>query len=225
MSDLRTLPDVEFEVKLPAGPLSFTQLNMYLWDPAKYHEQYIFPGGGLDMEKLKVENMKLWEKITLGGIFQDAVSVVGFNWRKKLKENGFTSRHERIMEAAVTNPDLIKFAPARCEVKKQLKFRGIPIVIKMDGWDPDKGGHILENKFGVPRTQEKVDDDLQLTYYNFGIYLETGKIPARTTLQSVNDSNGKVVQIETSRLMDDLEHVGSLVVDVAQRLSEGRYEK
>ena len=223
---MKNLTPIDFELKLVAGPLSYTQVNTYLWDPAKYYKQYVFPGGGLDMEQLRKDDIGLWEKITLGGIFQDAVSVVGFNWRKKLKENGFTSDKERIMAAALSDPGLIRWAISKCEIKKAFNYRGIPVVIKMDGFDEAKK-HILENKFGVPRQQEKVDEDLQLSYYAFGVYHAFGIQPEKLsiTLQSVNDRNGKVNKIETSRTMDDVEHVGDLIVDVARNISAGVWEK
>lgn len=223
---MKKLPPIDFELKLVAGPLSFTQVSKYLWDPKEYYEQYVFPGGGWDMEALKRDDPALWEKVKLGGIFQDAWYDPRINWKKKLKTLGFASDKERIIATALADPNLIRWATSKCEIKKKFEFRGIPVVIKTDGFD-EAIKHLLENKFGVPRAQEKVDEDLQLSYYAFGIYHSYGIKPEKLkiTMQSVNDRNGKVKIIKTSRTMDDVNHVGDLIVDVARNISAGVWEK
>jgi len=214
---------LDFELKLPRGYLSFSAMNQYLWDPAEYYLHYFM---GKDfMKELREDDIPRWEKIRLGSIFQDAWYDPRINWKKKLKKENFTSDKERIISNALSQPNLIRMAPVNCEnTYKGIKYNGIPLLIKLDGYD-EKKGLLLENKFGVTRSQEMVDEDLQLSFYTMGLLLKFGKMPKRIVLQSVNDRTGKVKVIETKRNQDDLDHVGSLIVEVAKKISLGIWEK
>lgn len=212
---------IDFKLKLPKGYLSYTQINTYLWDPKEYYEQYIL---GKDfMAEMKKNHPDRWEKIRLGSIFQDAWAIPTFNWRKALKADGFTSDKERIIKTALADRRLLKMAPSKCDKDFRVEYEGIPLLIKPDGLDL-AARLLLENKFGTPRQQEKVDEDLQLGMYAFGVNLKYGFIP-KIILQSVSDTSGRVKQIATLRDEDDMSHVGDLIVQAARGISEGIWEK
>ncbi len=212
---------LDFTLKLPKGYLSYTQMNTYLWDPKDYYEQYIL---GKDfMAELRKTNVDRWEKIILGGIFQEAWADPRVNWRRKLKAEGFTANKERIIKTALEQKSLMRLAPSKCERDFRVEFKGIPLVIKLDGFDKEKR-LLLENKFGVVRSQENVDADNQISFYCLGIKLLFGWIP-KIYLQSVNDRTGKVEPVETKRTQDDLEHIGDLIFTAARGISEGIWEK
>lgn len=213
---------LDFELKLPKKYISYSQMNTYLWDPADYYAQYFL---GKDfMEEMKREHPDRWDKIRLGSIFQDAWYDPRINWRKKLKADGFTSDKERIIETALEHPKMIRFPTSVCEKMYTMDYRGVPILIKPDGWKlQDK--FLIENKFGSPRGQENVDEDLQISFYCLGIKLKWGFIPNRIVLQSVNDRTGRVDPVETKRTESDLKHVGDLIIQAARGISMGVWEK
>lgn len=212
---------LNFDLKLPKGYLSYSAMNEYLYDPQAYYRHYFL---GIDfMEDLRKENPDRWEKIRLGSIFQDAWADPRKNWRKVLQADGFTSNKERIIKTALACPELLRLSPSKCEQTMRVDFNGIPLLIKVDAWDLDPR-HLIENKFGAPRSQETVDEDNQLSFYDLGLNL-LGIRPKRITLQSVNDKSGKVVPIETTRSKADRDHIGELIMMAAKGISEGIWEK
>jgi len=212
---------LDFEIKLPQGYLSYSQLRTYLYDPREYYEIYYL---GKDiMEELKRTNIRRWEKIKLGSIFQDAWYNPMINWRKILKKEGFTPDKERIIETALKDPQIIKMPMKNCEQKYTTDIYGIRILIKPDGFD--KGKRLLiENKFGATRTQDYVDNDLQLSFYSLAIKKIFNFIP-KIILQSINDKNGRVKLIETKRDKSDLDFVAEQIVNVARGISRGEWQK
>jgi len=211
---------LDFEVKLPKGYLSYSQMKTYLYDPREYYEIYIL---GKDiMEELKKTNIRKWEKIRLGSIFQEAWYNPLVNWRKLLRKDSFTSDKERIIETALKNPNLIRMPISKCENTYTTDIYGIKIVIKPDGFDKDKK-LLIENKFGVLRNQEQVDNDLQLSFYSLGIKKLFNFIP-KIILQSVNDKTGQVKLIETKRDKLDLDYVTEQIINVARGISLGHWE-
>lgn len=221
MAKSKAKNQLDFELKLPKGYLSYSQINLYLNDPAEYHAQYIM---GKDfMAEMEKNNPATAEKIKLGSIFQDAWAIPTYNWRKELKAKGFTSDKERIIETALKQPNLARMKPSLCDKGFYVEYLGIKLIIKPDGLDPE-ARLLLENKFGAPRQQEKVDEDLQLGVYAFGVKLKYGFIP-KIILQSVSDTSGRVKQIATLRDEDDMSHVGDLIVQAARGISEGIWEK
>ena len=210
---------IDFTLNLPFKHLSYTQVNTYLNNPKEYMEQYIL---GKDwMAEIKKTNPRLWDKVTLGGIIQDAISDPRVNWIKKLRENGFTSDKERIIKTALNAHNLVKMAPAHSDKKIYVDYCGIPLVIKPDGWD---GKTLLETKFGAPRNQERIDDDLQISTYVLGLKIHTGKMPKKIVYQVIDDKTGKIRLFETTRRDQDLDHVGNLIIQVARGISERRFE-
>lgn len=197
-------------------------MNLYLYDPVSYYKQYIL--GENFMEELKRTNVDRWEKIILGTIFQEAWQDPRINWRRKLKDEGFTSNKERIIATALKDPKMIRLPVTKCELTFRAEYKGIPILIKVDGWDENQE-LLLENKFGNPRGQEQVDQDNQISFYNLGLKLATGKKPKRNILQSVNDRTGKVDPVETTRSQSDLDHVGDLILMAAEGITNGVWEK
>ncbi len=213
---------LDFELKLPKGYLSYSAMNEYLYDPQAYYRHYFL--GEDFMENLRKDNPDRWEKIRMGSIFQEAWADPRVNWRRMLKDDGFTSNKTRIIETALRQPNLVRLAPSKCEQTIRTEFQGIPILIKMDGWDA-KEGLLVENKFGNTRSQEMVDQDNQISFYNLGLKLALGSKPKRNLLQSINDRTGKVVPIETKRTQDDLDHIGDLIMTAARGISQGIWEK
>ena len=212
---------LDFELKLPKGYLSYSQINLYLNDPQEYHAQYIL---GKDfMAEMEKNNPATAEKIKLGSIFQDAWAKPTYNWRKDLKVKGFTSDKERIIETALKQPNLARMKPSLCDKGFYVDYMGIKLIIKPDGLDTE-ARLLLENKFGAPRQKEYVDQDLQLSVYALGTMLKYQFIP-KIILQSVNSRNGKVNQIETLRDESDLAHCGDLIVQAARGISLGIWEK
>jgi len=211
---------IDFEIKLPHGYISYSQMRTYLWDPKEYYEQYIL--GKNFMEELKKTNIKRWEKIRLGSIFQDAWYNPMKNWKKELKKDGFTSDKERIITTALKQSNLLRMPMSKCEQKYTTEIDGIKILIKPDGFDKSKK-LLIENKFGSPRNQETVDEDLQLSFYSLAINKLFGFIP-EIVLQSVNDRNGKVNVIKTERDESDLEHVTEQIIIATRGISLGHWE-
>lgn len=216
------MSDLGFKLKLPKDYISYSQMNLYLWDPKEYYEQYFL---GKDfMAELKKTDINRWEKITLGSIFQDAWADPRVNWRRKLKDEGFTADKERVIATALEQENLLRVSPSKCERTYKANYRGIPILIRVDAFDEGEK-LLIENKFGAPRDQENADEDNQISYYNLGIKLALGWLPKKNILQSVNDRTGKVKQIETKRTQSDLDHIGDLIVTAARGISEGVWEK
>ena len=207
--------------KLPKRHLSYSQLYCYLQDPKEYYLQYYM---GKDfMAELYTTNRDRWEQIRLGAIFSDAYGKPVINWKKKLQADGFTSDKQRIIETALIDKNLIRLPASKCEMWINCEHEGIPLVIKPDGFD-STARLLIENKFGAVRKQEYVDEDLQLSFYALGIKKVYGFIP-KIILQSVNSATGKVIQIQTKRDKSDLEHVGELIVKVAESITKGIFEK
>lgn len=212
---------LDFTLKIPKRHLSYTQVNTYLNNPKEYYDQYVM---GKDfMEELKINNPDLWEKIKLGGIFQEAWYDPRINWRKKIKALGFTPDKIRIIETALAQKNIIRMPRNLCERRYYFDVEGIPFLFITDGFDDGKK-FLCENKFGNPRQQEKVDEDLQLSVYCLGIYTLFGWIPKRIVLQSVNDRTGKVNVIETKRAKIDLDHAKDLIIQAARGISLGQWE-
>lgn len=213
---------IDFKLKLPKGYISFSQMNLYLWDPREYYEQYIL--GKNFMAELRKTDIDRWDKITLGSIFQEAWADPRINWRRRLKSEGFTANKERIIKTALDQKNLMTMATSKCDKEIRTNFEGIPLIIKPDGFDKEKR-ILLENKFGAIRSQEKVDEDNQISFYCLGIKLLFGWIPETIILQSVNDRTGKVEPVKTKRTKADLDHVGELIKLAARGISEGVWEK
>ena len=212
---------LDFEVKLPFGYLSWSQMNTYLWDPKDYYENYFL---GKDfMVELKKTDMKRWEKIRMGKHFQDAWSDPRINWKKQLKKDGFTSDKERIIETALKDPNMIRMPISNCEQKIYADFNGIKLLIKPDGFKKETK-LLLENKFGAVRTQEMVDDDNQISFYTLGIKLAFNFI-TNILMQSINDRTGKVHVIKTKRDKTDLDHIKELIITAARGISLKIWEK
>lgn len=210
---------LDFDLKLPFGYISYTQMSKYLDNPKEYYEQYML--GHDFMEDLKVNNIPLWEKITLGGIWQDGWAMPAYNWAKQLQINNFTADKHRIFKTSYEHKNLLREKRQFADQKFYVTLAGIKLVIKPDGWN---GKRLLENKFGSPRGQIQVDMDNQLSFYALGCYLNTGKIPSEIILQSVNDKTGSVRVIPTKRTPADLEFIAELIITAARGISAGIWE-
>lgn len=206
---------------LPKPYISYSQVRLYLEDPKGYYEQYIL---GKDfMAEMKLTDLGRWEKIRLGAIFQDAWWNPLFDWRRELKRDHFTPDKERIIAKALEQKNLLRLPTKLCEQTYRMNFGDIPLLIKPDGFDPERK-LLIENKFGSPRNQEWADEDLQISFYSLGIKLRWGFIP-KVVCQSVSDKNGSVKAIKTQRRASDLKHCQELIKVAVNGISQGIWEK
>lgn len=183
---------------------SYSRLWTYLRDPEEYYRKYV---------------QGFWDpptaKMLLGTIFSDAYSErkkaetgIAFDWREALKHpekyyknvpegTFFTPDFERVMDTALNHPKLVRLPSFLCEQTIRVESKICPLLAKNDGFNP-KAMLVVENKYGMPWTEDRVESDDQLTFYSYVGYLLKGEIP-KIRLQSINRNNGQVVPFETKR--------------------------
>jgi hypothetical protein len=160
-------------------------------------------------------------KMLLGTIFSDAYSGLSrsqkdpnlpYDWRLALKypQNyykdapdhlTYTSDYERKMEKALKHPELVQAESSNCERTILVETDICSLQAKNDAYIPSQN-LVIENKYGMPWTKERVNLHDQLTFYSYVVYLKHGKIPL-VRLQSVNSANGEVKAFEIKKKKKD----------------------
>lgn len=162
--------------------LSWSQLSTWEKSPDEYYRKYVL--GEKDSSIYMDFGSKVAEDFELG--FSDDIGI---------------------SSAMIFIPDFVKR-----EYKIRAKCGDIPLLAKLDGFDP-KTKRIDEIKTGTaPWTQKRADEWGQLTFYAYTVYLKYKTLPGALWLhwaqtKRVGDEiemTGYVKSFETKRIMADL---------------------
>ena len=156
------ISDVRIEI-MPRQYLSWSQLDLFERNPEKYKQTYLFG------ERFTSHNMELGGRVASALEHNDS-------------------------EGDVAIQHILNFMPAYPlrEHEIRAEFEGIPLMGKLDGFDPE-GLRIGEYKTGVKWTQGMVDKSGQLTFYTILAWKKYGKLPNDIKLhwaQTEYDGNG-----------------------------------
>jgi hypothetical protein len=99
----------------------------------------------------------------------------------------------QIIERAMVDKNLYRLPPKYCEQSVFVQGKICGLGAKHDGRITKAGKTlIVENKFGNPWTEERANEEDQITFYAYCDYLLTGIIPT-VRVQSVNGKTGNVL--------------------------------
>lgn len=214
------------KLKLPRPYISNSQLSLFTRDPMAYYEQYFVA---------RIEEKG--EPLTIGKIFQEAWCDKKYDYTKALEEAGFTSDKARAIRTALEHPATVRLPKSKTEKQFIVKGRGLdyPILAQLDGVDP-KINLVVENKFGLPWTQEKVDNgmyyakdgkqyrDRQLTWYTLGYWIKYKRFP-KFLLQSFNGKHGAPNKFWAKRTPADLDELVVDINNMVALIEAGDFEK
>ena len=199
------------------GYYSYSKLWCYLKDPQEYYRNYVL--GQKDPPSAPMILGRVFSEIyagfdsKLGGVCE-----LNFKGEKKLKytiekmienpqkyfpdipkEIAFRPHMVRIINTALKDKNLFRLPMKYCEQAVYVNSKICPLGAKHDG-RIKKDGKVLivENKFGRPWTEERANEEDQITFYSYVDYLFTGVIPT-VRLQSINSSTGKVLSFTTRK--------------------------
>ena len=202
------------EIKPPRSYLSHSQFYLFKNDPEEYFRQYY-------VAKLDRRTKKMHK----GKVFQEAWCDPKYKYGPILRKAGFTPDVERAIKTALEHPDTIRVEKRFTEVKLRAKGMGLNCTILgiLDGFKKaDK--LLLENKFGVVWTEDRVAKEVQLTWYMLIVYIKYGFIP-KTILQSFNANNGIPTLIKVKRTIADFKELIEDINSVWARIIIGDYNQ
>ena len=167
---------------------------------------------------------KATPKMTLGKIFQEAWSDPKYNYIKALRDAGFTSNYARIVKTALEHEQTVRLPKRKCEKKLIVQGLGLnwPVMGIFDGDDED-AQLIVENKFGAPWNQERVDSHRQLTWYAMVCKIKRRYIP-KLLLQSFNSKNGIPSKYWTRRTNYDIDRLVQDINKMIASVEAGDFE-
>ena len=201
-------------MKLPLPYISQSQFWLFNNDPEEYYQQYYV-----------ARRQQPTKKMIFGSIFQEAWCDKAYNYKKKLRQAGFTPDYERVIKTALEHPNTLRLPKSQTEKRFKVQGMGLkhPILAILDGFDK-ANKHIIENKMGIVWNQQRVDEATQVTWYALSCYLEFGFIP-RLTLQSFNSRNGQVAVIKTKRTKEDFKFLIEAINDMHDRIIAGDFQE
>jgi hypothetical protein len=214
------------KLKMPLPYLSHSAFALFNRDPMAYYEQYY-------VARYQEERAPM----TLGKIFQLAWCDPKYDYAEALKKAGFTSDKARAIKTALEHPATIRLPKKLTEKSITIKGRGLeyPILAQLDGLDPE-ANLIVENKFGVPWTQERVNNgmyrdsegvehrDRQLTWYTLVYWIKYRKYP-KFLLQSFNGKHGAPNKFWVKKYSVDLDMLIHDINSMVARVTAGDFEK
>ena len=194
---------------------SYSRLWCYLKDPKEYFNRYV-----LGVSEPPNEYM------VLGTIFARAYAEPSFDWKaalvnprladKRAPETiTFTSDYARVMEKVLNHPKMFRLDPRLCEQTVKVQGKVCKLQAKHDGRDEKfvkSNVLIIENKYGSCWTEQRANEEDQITFYSYVDWLLTGKIPL-VKVQTADRKSGRVESFEVIKtkeqfapLEDKIEH-------------------
>lgn len=214
------------KMKMPLPYLSNSAFELFQKDPMAYYTQYYV--ARLDESKPAMD---------LGKIFQLAWCDPKYDYVAALKKLGFNGDKARAMKNALTHPATVRLPKRKTEKQVIVKHPTLayPILAQFDGIETDDP-LIVENKWGIPWTQERVDTGIyfdmegkrrrarQITWYILAYKLKYGKMP-KFLLQSFNGKNGVVNKFWAKRTVADLKELTADIESMVRRIEAGDFKK
>lgn len=215
--------------------LSFSQIDAYLVCPLKYKYSYIYqiptrPSAplrfGSDIHKVLEEfyrRIKEKETLTLDDLYQIYLKywTVG-GYLDKMQEQEYQKSGFKILEEFYKkNKDFFK-PPLYIEEEFLLKIAGHGIKGYIDRIDHLEDGtvEIIDYKTGKPKTQEYVQENIQLDIYALACKEVFSLTPSKLSFYYLT-SNEKV---STQRSSEDLEKTKNLIGEVIGKIKEALFE-
>jgi len=199
---------------MPLPYLSYSAFELYQTDPMEFYQQYFI--GRID---------RTTPKMTLGKIFQEAWSNPKYDYVTELKNEGFTSNQARIITTALGHKQTVQLPKSKCEKKHTVIGEGLnyPILGIFDG-DDEAAQLVVENKFGAPWNQQRVDSHRQLTWYALIVKIKRGYIP-KLLLQSINSKTGIPSKYWTRRTRFDIDCLVHDINNMVARVEAGDFNE
>lgn len=204
---------------MPKPYISWSQFWLYQNNPLEYYQQYfVCP---IDRKS---------QKMTLGSIFQLSWCDSKYDYTSELHKAGFTSNYSRIIKTALHHKDTLKIN--KCETEKKIRLTkkeiedlkiSYPILGVLDGFCKEQK-LVIENKFGINWTKERVKNDKQITWYSLCVYARYGFIP-QVALQSFNSRTGIPNVFRVKRNKSDLRQLVREINNMVALVRAGNFEK
>ncbi len=184
---------------------SYSKLWTYLRSPEEYYRNYVLkqkdpPSAPMILGRMFSDiyatyDLKKDQGEAEGKKFKLADLILNpRNYYKDTPENiYFRPDKIEIIKAALSDKNLYRLAPKYCEQNVFVQGKVCGLGAKHDGRIKVKDKTlIVENKFGNPWTEERANEEDQITFYAYCDWLLTGIIPT-VRVQSVNGKTGQVL--------------------------------
>lgn len=187
------------------GYYSYSKLWCYIKDPQDFYTKYILkikdpPSGPMVLGRMFSDIYAGLTRINgLKYTVDDLILTPHKYYPDTPKEINFRPDMIRIVNTALKDKNLFRLPPKYCEQEVYVTGKVCNLGAKHDG-RIKKDGKVLivENKFGGPWTEDRANEEDQITFYSYVDYLFTGIIPT-VRLQSVNSKTGKVLAFTTKK--------------------------
>ena len=182
--------------------VSYSEMTTFYEDKDKYYQQYII---GVREAPNKA--------MMFGSIVHALLEDKEYDYKKAIKEAGFTSDFKRIA-------DKVSKETPRSEESELKLFVDFDDFALYAGIDGRIGEDLVEYKTGKAMwTQERADESEQITLYSLAWQLKYGKLP-NYLLITISSTNGKFRQIRTSRTEAQLENMKAKLRQFKKDLEE-----